>query len=120
MEIPHAAELAGRFAYWRGRSGRRYIHTVYALGECPPLPGGVYVAVARDAFGRRRAVAAGRLSPLWDLAASVPAGCEEVHVHLLAGTDAEAQAAAEDLRAALGLGATVAARAAATPEPLAA
>jgi len=104
MELPLLDELAGRFCYWRGRSGRRYIHTVYPAGGLPPLPGGVYIAVARDPFGRRRAVAAGRLSPLWELAERLPVACDEVHVHLLAASDAEAQAVVEDMRAALGFG----------------
>ena len=40
--------LAHRFHAWRGRSGRRYIFSVYALGECPDYAGAVIAAVARD------------------------------------------------------------------------
>lgn len=115
MELPLAGELVDRFCYWRGLSGRRYIHTIYAASECPPLPGSVFVAVGRDAQGQRRPLAAGRLSALWDLSNQVAIECNEVHVHLLAGSDREAQAVAEDLRD--GLGMSVESPAAAIPEP---
>ena len=52
-------ESADRFWYWSGRSGRRYIHSVYPLASFPPLPGAVYIA-SRRSGGVPVAVALGR------------------------------------------------------------
>jgi hypothetical protein len=97
------ADMTDRFWYWRGASGRTYIHSVYDLDLCPPLPGAVFVAVRRCG-PLRVALAAGLLPSLWSLA-PLPAlrdsGVTELHVHLLAENCAEAGAVARDLMAAL-------------------
>ena len=109
--FPIQAKLPGdhgecqRFWYWRGASGRNYIHSIYAADTCPPLPGAVYIAVQYEG-GERRAVAAGRFPSCWDgsmngLAASVLSGlrAQEIHVHLLARGDAEVEEVLADLTA---------------------
>lgn len=97
----------GRFWYWRGASGRRYIHSVYPADACPPLPGAIYVAVRRMG-SLRIALGAGRFSVFWDLAAKDPVGekltelgATEVHVHLLAENEEKACAIFADIEAAL-------------------
>jgi hypothetical protein len=92
-----------RFWYWSGASGRKYIHSVYRVAECPPLPGASYVAVERKG-NLRIALQVGRFQPFWDhdigngqrqrLAAL---GADEVHVHLLGKSPAETEAVHGDL-----------------------
>ena len=53
--IETAPDLAERFHFWTGGSGRRYVHTVYSLIECPPMSAGNYILVRRDGEGRRSA-----------------------------------------------------------------
>ena len=91
-----------RFCYWYGASGRRYIHSIYPAGSCPPLPGAVFIAVKRTGT-LRTALATGRFSVFWDLGAAcdLARGADELHVHLLAHDDAEAEAIAADLAQAL-------------------
>jgi hypothetical protein len=100
-ELLRDTDAKDRFWYWRGASGRKYIHSVYAADLCPPLPGATYVLVKR-AGTLRVALAAGRLS---DWSGSLPAGIDaegcEVHVHLMAADDNEADAIADDLVQAL-------------------
>lgn len=93
--------IADRFWYWRGASGRSYIHSIYPVGDCPPLPGAVFLAVRKGAGGQRQVVAVDRFSSVWDpgelhFAASVA----ELHVHLLARDEAAAELVLADLRAA--------------------
>ncbi len=97
----------GRFWYWRGASGRRYIHSVYPSDACPPLPGAIYVAVRRVG-SLRTAVGAGRFSVFWDLASKDPVaealaglGANEVHVHLLATSEEMARSIFADIELAL-------------------
>lgn len=40
-----------KFHYWQGASGKRYIHTVYSLFNCPELPKTNYVLVNRNMDG---------------------------------------------------------------------
>ena len=100
-ELLRDADAKDRFWYWRGASGRKYIHSVYAADLCPPLPGATYVLVRR-AGTLRVAFAAGRLS---EWSGNLPASCAgsgcEIHVHLMARDDAEAEWIAGDLAAAL-------------------
>lgn len=106
-KLPPELGIGERFWYWRGASGRNYIHSIYPADACPPLPGAVYVAVKR-AGGERRAVSVGRFSNFWDgtmggLAGSGIAGLDtdEIHVHLLARNDLAAEAVFGDLQRAL-------------------
>src|SRR4029077_8353939 len=41
------AAFAQAFHYWRGASGRRYLHSVYSLIGCPALPRANYILVRR-------------------------------------------------------------------------
>jgi hypothetical protein len=105
-----AAKLPGeaepRFWYWHGASGRRYIHSIYAPGALPPLPGATYVAVRRTG-AMRTAIAVGRFSVFWDQGMSTETlgywrrlRADEVHVHLLGRDEAATRAIADDLEAA--------------------
>lgn len=99
-------DLAGRFHFWRGVSGKRYIHTVYSLIECPMLHRGTYVLVRRDAAGRRFALRVGATeheAPSLNLAdirrRGAQLGADEVHVHLLADTPEARRGIERDLHA---------------------
>jgi hypothetical protein len=98
---------ASRFWYWFGASGRRYIHSVYPVDVCPPLPGAIFLAVKR--IGNLRTVLdVGRFPVTFDVKPSgrcnVKIGnpaVNEIHVHLLAKCETDAEAIVNDLRAAL-------------------
>lgn len=95
--------IGERFWYWQGISGTSYIHSVYPVDVCPPLPGAVYVAV-RSVNGIRRACAVGRFSRSAENGpsnAALPEGCNEIHVHLLAREDEAAEQVRRDLAEAL-------------------
>jgi hypothetical protein len=102
-DLPSDPDFKDRFWYWTGASGRKYIHSVYKIDECPPLPGAIYVAVRRD--GPLRVVLGiGRFTPRWegawggrDLASLRAEGVDEIHVHLLAKSPEVAKAILEDL-----------------------
>jgi hypothetical protein len=40
-------EIGHDFRYWSGESGRRYLHSVYPLLECPEFPKANYIIVRR-------------------------------------------------------------------------
>ena len=89
------------FHYWRGTSGRRYLHTVYTLIGCPVIPQANYILIRRLEDGRRIALAFGQTKDdamTLNLAhlrhEGAKAGANEVHIHLLAD-NAEARAAVE-------------------------
>ena len=95
-------ELRERFWFWRGASGQNYIHSVYTPETCPPLPGAVYVGVARHG-GLRTAMVVGRFGSYWE--AGLPSAFrnfDEIHVHLLAREPGAAEAVRRDLATALG------------------
>jgi hypothetical protein len=85
------AAFAQAFHYWRGASGRRYLHSVYTLIGCPALPRANYILVRRYDDGSRVALAFGQTK---DDAATLnlahlrhegaKCGANEVHIHLLA------------------------------------
>jgi len=102
-----------RFWYWRGKSGARYIHSIYAPDNCPPLPGAVFIMVQKLANGERAALEVGRFSEDWDyvekLIRSQRIGqfdgigsVDEIHVHLLAQNDDNAEDVVRDLVAGIG------------------
>lgn len=98
------ASIGERFWYWRGASGESYIHSVYPLNDCPPLPGALFIAVS-NAGGRPRPVGLGRfpLSFKATMAETVRhalpgVDVDEVHVHLLAKGETRVHAVASDLR----------------------
>lgn len=93
-----------RFWYWSGASGRKYIHSVYRLDDCPPFPGAIYVAVKRQGH-LRIALDVGRFQPFWDHVFGIQEarrfaslGVDELHVHLLGKTPAQIEAVFRDLR----------------------
>jgi hypothetical protein len=95
-----------RFLFWQGASGRRYVHTVYSLIECPALSAANYILVRSGGEGRREAVRIGRVehgAPTLNLAEirrlGAALGADEVHIHLLAADTAEAKVIEFDLRA---------------------
>jgi hypothetical protein len=101
------ADTAPRFHFWTGASGRRYVHTVYSVFDCPPLDIASYVLVRRSNKTERKILAIGRLSnehaslnlaEIRQRAATL--GADEVHVHLLAMSASECQAVEVDLRTA--------------------
>lgn len=90
------------FHYWVGASGARYLHTVFAVADCPVLDEAVYIAVRRSADGRRQALAVGRFGPFGggcEIAAARRMGAGEIHVHLMAATPAARRTAMRDLAA---------------------
>jgi hypothetical protein len=96
---------ANRFHFWTGASGKRYVHTVYELLECPPLPAANYVLVRREPGARRKILCIGRVSNAADslnLAEirqrGAELGADEVHVHLLAESAKLAKLVEFDLR----------------------
>ncbi len=102
-DLPSDPSFKDRFWYWTGASGRKYIHSVYALEDCPPLPGAIYVGVRREG-PLRIVMGIGRFTPFWDgplgsrdLATLRTKGVDEIHVHLLAKSQEVAEAILEDL-----------------------
>jgi hypothetical protein len=101
------AAFAQAFHYWRGASGRRYLHSVYSLIGCPALPRANYILVHRYDDGHRVALSFGQtkddaatlnLAHLRHEGAKI--GANEVHIHLLA-ENCDARASVEaDLTAA--------------------
>ncbi len=102
-EAPSDPAIKDRFWYWTGASGRRYIHSVYAVDDCPPLPSAIFVLVKRYGV-MRTVVGIGRFSPHWDGAQHgmgskglALADADEVHVHLLAKSPEQRDAILNDL-----------------------
>jgi hypothetical protein len=105
LEMVPGKEAPARFQFWCGASGRRYVHSIYNLFECPPLGFANYVLVRRDVQGVRRALAIGRAahtSESLNLAdvrqRSAELGANEVHVHLLADSQIQSAEIELDLR----------------------
>ena len=85
-----------RLADWAGASGKQYQHLVYGLIECPLAPKANYVLTRRDADGRTTILKVGRTShdaPTLNRAQmrheAALLGANEVHLHVLAKTEAE-------------------------------
>ncbi len=100
-------DTSARFHFWTGASGKRYVHTVYSLFDCPAVESANYVLVRREGVTKRTVLAIGRLTnacaslnlaEIRQRGATI--GADEVHVHLLAMSDNEAQAVEADLRTA--------------------
>jgi len=104
--LPQAETAAHRFMFWHGASGRRYVHTVYTLLDCPELPSANYILVRCAGDGRRQVLRIGHVgeaAPSLNLAQirrlGAGLGANEVHVHLLAGDADEGRVVELDLRA---------------------
>lgn len=102
-----SSDMSARFHFWTGASGKRYVHTVYSLFDCPPLEAANYVLVRRTTKTHRTIIAVGRLTnetstlnlaEIRQRAATL--GADEVHVHLLATSTDDAQAVEVDLKSA--------------------
>jgi hypothetical protein len=103
-----AADVARDFCFWQGASGQRYVHHVYSLVGCPQLPRANYLLVGRDDEGRTRVMRVARAkheAPSLNLAdirhRGAKLGATEVHVHMVATSDAERRLVELDLRAGL-------------------
>jgi hypothetical protein len=99
IDLPHS------FHYWRGASGKPYLHLVYSMIGCPAVPRANYVLVRRDDDGRRVALAFGQtkedavsLNRALLRHEGAKRGVNEVHIHLLADTPEARDAVEADLR----------------------
>jgi hypothetical protein len=104
--LESAATRPVRFQFWRGASGKRYVHTVQSLLTCPELPRAVYVLVRREFDGSRTPLRIGRTSSdcsTLNLAEvrhrAAKLGASEVHVHLIADSESERMLIEMDLQA---------------------
>jgi hypothetical protein len=107
VALGFAQDLPARLHFWRGASTKRYVHTVYSLIECPPLPRAVFLLVHRGKAGRRQVlhIDCGHSdAPTLNLAQVRQRGAQlsanEVHVHFLAATEEQRRVVVFDLRAA--------------------
>lgn len=100
-------DVSNRFHFWTGATGKRYVHTVYSLFDCPPVGIANYVLVRREGRAKRTVLAIGRvlsdtsslnLAEIRQRGAAL--GAHEVHIHLLAASAQESQAVEVDLRSA--------------------
>jgi hypothetical protein len=100
---------ASRFHAWRGRSGRRYVCTVFPAEPRAPNRGlpdftdGLAIAVGRDRDGGRRLLTAFDIGEdprriAMGVRIAQTAGVSEWHLHLLAHHRAERRAALADLQ----------------------
>jgi hypothetical protein len=105
-------ELSERFHAWRGRSGRRYICSVFPVdphdkeGGLPDFAEAIVIAVKTDATGHRRVVGfcqsehgAGPVARHAFVTAAVAAGAQQWHIHLLTADLDKRRAAIEDIEA---------------------
>ena len=106
-KLPEDLGFGQRFWYWLGSSGQSYIHSIYSVESCPPLPGAVFIAVRRRGT-RREPLLVGRFSESWDGQSSARrclsadhGNVDEIHVHLIARSEAAAELVLHDLQAAL-------------------
>ena len=93
-----------RFCAWRGRSGGRYVASIYSFADCPDYEHVVALAVRRAADGTRTVLAGLDLGAFPIVAlngatmmAAREQGANEVHLHLLAETELARTMAIADL-----------------------
>ena len=97
--MPRLPFSGSRFLRWRGISGRDYVVSVYPIGKCPDYTDAVVIAVDSRSGSRvwvGESGAGGR-ALAEKLASAKRRGADEVHLHLLAATPQERQAAIGDL-----------------------
>lgn len=105
-------DLAERFHSWRGRSGRRYICSVFRVEHhtedagLPDFAAAVVIAVKIDVAGNRQVVAFcqcehgfGPVARNTFVTAAIAAGAQQWHVHLLTADPQKRRAAIEDIEA---------------------
>ncbi|MBY3358042.1 hypothetical protein HFN97_09300 [Rhizobium laguerreae] len=101
-----SAPSRDRFHYWQGQSGQWWIATVFPLFSSHITDASVYVMVRRDASGLAHPLYVGHSDTarrmeehLHDkVLQAIRLGGNELHVHLLAKTEAERFAIETDLR----------------------
>ncbi|MGL4811848.1 MAG: hypothetical protein ACRCXM_08725 [Beijerinckiaceae bacterium] len=93
-----------RFCAWRGKSGKRYVTSIYSFADCPDYEHVVALAVRRDWDGARTVIDGLDLGPfpLVSLGGDIleqarVRGATEIHLHLLADTAEARQAVLDDL-----------------------
>jgi hypothetical protein len=96
LKVARHCGLATRFQAWSGRSGRRYVVSIHAPQAVPDFSEAVLLAVAVDETGGPRLLGV-RTSEQGLSDWPALARADEVHVHLLARSAAERDAAAADL-----------------------
>jgi hypothetical protein len=105
-------DLAERFHSWRGRSGRRYICSVFRVEHhsedsgLPDFEAAVVIAVKTDIAGNRQVVGFcqcehgfGPVARAAFTQAAMTAGAQQWHVHLLTADPQKRRAAIEDIEA---------------------
>ncbi len=95
---------ASRFCCWAGLSGRRYVFSVYQPSDCPAFCDAILLAAARDGAGHRRVVSVRHTGAFPEpiiARAQRELGAYgrslEFHLHLLASSPGEREAALADL-----------------------
>jgi len=90
--------------YWHGRSGRRYIHTIFSFADWPGHSDANILLVRRHEDGSRAALWAGQTGTIPALLSDPGAldrareqGANEIHVHLLGDDALMRQCITEDL-----------------------
>ncbi len=108
-ELESLEGFRDRFWYWQGKSGTSYIHSIYSPDACPPLPGAIFITVKKLANGRRAAIEVGRFCEDWDYVEGLIddhrvgfSTIDEIHVHLLAESDDNADEVVKDLIGGIG------------------
>jgi hypothetical protein len=95
--------LGQRFRSWRGRSGKRFVFSVYDLASCPAYEHAVMIVAAASPDGERRVISIADTGSFPDIVlakagATGPAhSALELHIHLLAQSRAERLAVIADL-----------------------
>lgn len=90
--------------YWHGRSGRRYIHTIYSFAAWPGHSNANVLLVRRNANQSRDIIWAGQTGDIPGLTTDFGVldrarkdGANEIHVHLLGDDEMMRQCIVEDL-----------------------
>ena len=98
--------ISSRFCSWKGRSGQRYVFSVYPPSQCPAFCGAILLAVAREAKGRRRVLSVRETGAFREPAVAKSrrdlesfGAASELHLHFLARSPDERAAAVADLTA---------------------
>lgn len=92
------------YRYWRGASGKRYLHKIYPFSDCPAFDDANVIFVRRDNSGIRQALWIGQTSGIGGLPRQpgvlkrmAELGANEVHVHLLGRSPGDRDAIEHDL-----------------------
>ena len=100
-----------RFEFWAGATGTCYVHSVFALHACPPIPKSVFLIVTRDSNGAQTIHHVGQcthdtdtLNLAYIRQTAAEFGANEVHVHFLASGHRDRAQVAFDLSAAFATG----------------